>query len=376
MAVLVPGTLVTPNLELVRLLGAGSIGSVWVANHHTLKIEVAVKLLERGAGQADPKTVARFTRQGAAAKIRSPHVVRVFDSGVSDTGVPYLVMELLQGTTLERRLQRQRRLTPNEARLVVVQVAQALRRAHDQGIVHRDVRPQNLFLVDSDYELFVKVLDFGLAKYVARPSLISAGGGSYGAVEYMSPEMLLDVRQVDSRADVWSLAVVGYRALTGELPFSHVNLVALTNAIRDGKFEPARRHLPALPLAVDAVFARAFHPEVDERFPSAVELARAFADALEQPVVDDELGATGDAGDPLAVGDDASEGIPTLPRAVTGPAPAVAEAPAAAAPAPAAAAPDEPAPERRVHPAVFMVLGLVVGGLVVYALISAGVLRP
>src|SRR5262245_36259448 len=156
--------LLSPTLRLVRPLGQGAMGSVWVADHLTLTTQVAVKLMASSHPQ-DAEAMARFQREAAAAaRIKHPHVAQVFDHGVTAEGAPYIVMELLEGEALKQRVQRYGALPLHEVVLIVRQTAKALARAHQLGIVHRDIKPENLFLIAVDDELFVKVVDFGIAK--------------------------------------------------------------------------------------------------------------------------------------------------------------------------------------------------------------------
>ena len=163
-----PGHAVTPNIRLVRELGEGGMGSVWVAEHTTLHTEVAVKFVHDE--MATETLLKRFSREASlAAQIKSPHVVQTYDHGATDEGMPYIVMELLEGESLQDRLKR----GPLDARktaMVVAQVCKALSKAHAIEIVHRDLKPANLFLVESGYEVFVKVLDFGIAKQTGELS--------------------------------------------------------------------------------------------------------------------------------------------------------------------------------------------------------------
>jgi serine/threonine-protein kinase len=276
-----PGTLVTRNVRLVRPLGKGGMGSVWVGEHCTLETEVAVKFISPEHAQK-ARFVARFRREASsAAKIKSPHVVQVFDHGLTDAEVPYIVMELLKGESLSQRLKRERQLTARETGLLVAQVAKVLTIAHGLGIVHRDLKPDNLFLVESGYELFVKVLDFGIAK-VLDPELneITDTGAMVGTPYYMSPEMLLSPKDADHRADLWALAVVAYHALTGKLPFRGETLAGLSVAINDGTFAPPSAIVPELGAEIDVWFKLALCRNVELRHASATELAQSFRQAL------------------------------------------------------------------------------------------------
>src|SRR5262249_11256334 len=161
---MIAGDYITPAIRLVRVLGRGGMGSVWVAEHSGLGTQVAVKLILASVAE-DQDFVQRFRCEAmAAAKIKGPHVAQVLDYGVTAGSVPCIVMELLEGEDLRQRMKREGPLNPNEVVAIAFQVAKALGRAHQLGIVHRDIKPDNIFLTDSDGELLVKVLDFGVAK--------------------------------------------------------------------------------------------------------------------------------------------------------------------------------------------------------------------
>ena len=143
-----PGSAVTPALKLVRLLGRGAMGSVWVADHLPLQTQVAIKFMAATVAE-DPVSVQRFAREAkAAAQIKSPHVVQIFDHGITDDGTPYIVMELLDGESLEKRLRRVGPLNLLEATQILTQVCKALAKAHEIGVVHRDIKPANIFILD------------------------------------------------------------------------------------------------------------------------------------------------------------------------------------------------------------------------------------
>src|SRR5579859_5297092 len=169
MTELQPGTPVTATIRLLRRLGAGGMGSVWVAEHLSLRTQVVVKFMAiELAASAD--AVERFSREAAAAaQVKSPHVVQMHDHGVTPSGVPFIVMELLEGHDLGKHLAARGRLSIGETAEIVGQVCKALARAHERGIVHRDIKPDNIFLcANPDGEIFVKLLDFGIAKADSR----------------------------------------------------------------------------------------------------------------------------------------------------------------------------------------------------------------
>jgi eukaryotic-like serine/threonine-protein kinase len=275
----VAGTMITAKVRLVRPIGRGGMGRIWLAEHLALGTEVAVKVV----ASSRPGANRRFLREvGIAARLRSPHVPRIFDHGQSGDQ-PFMVMELLHGETLGARLAREGGLPTEHVRLIVSQVASVLEEAHERGIAHRDIKPENVFLVASDYDVFVKVLDFGIAKPRAPDGIAetTSTGAVVGTPHYMSPEQLLAHDGVDHRTDLWSLGVLAYEALTGERPFVGPSMAALSLAICHADFRPATALRPELPAAIDAWFARALSVPPEDRFPSAKDQSRAFVAALE-----------------------------------------------------------------------------------------------
>lgn len=271
------GMQVGSSVVLKRQLSQGGMGSIWVGEHRGLQIDVAVKFLsaelarDEGAGE-------RFKREAAAAaRVKSPHVVSVFDQGVTDDGLPFIVMELLEGEDLGKRIARFGPRPLSEVVAIVNQLARALGTAHAQGIVHRDIKPDNVFLIEADGELFVKLLDFGIAKRATDDALnVTKTGVMMGTPYFMSPEQVLSAKAVDARADVWSLGVVVYVALTGRVPFEGETLGAVCCAIVAGELEPVTRRRRDLPRALDGWFDHALHRDVDARFESVRDMAAAL----------------------------------------------------------------------------------------------------
>ena len=274
------GTVIAGKYRLESPLAQGGMGSVWVARHLLLDKTLAIKFIgAEVAGLDEVRT--RFAREAmAAASLQSPHVVQIHDYGIDDD-VPYLVMELLEGEDLGDRLARRGRLSAAETSSLVSQVARALRRAAGTGIVHRDLKPSNIFILrgDDDDEI-VKVLDFGVAK---APHLhfdeTTQSGAMIGSPRYMSPEQARGSRLVDHRSDLWSLAVIAYRALTGQLPFVGDDIADLIVKICTETAPPPSQVEPSLGPDVDAFFAQALARAADDRFQTARELAIAFANA-------------------------------------------------------------------------------------------------
>ncbi len=283
-----PGAVVSDKLRLEVPLGQGGMGSVWLARHLALDTEVAVKFIRPERAAADPRLRQRFAREAkAAARITCPHVVQIKDYGVAED-TPYIVMERLSGVSLGQLLQSST-LSFRRVRLLVEQVAKALSSAHRLGIVHRDIKPQNIFVLEGDGDgLAVKVLDFGVAKVVSEDSQVPDGTGLtetgtvIGSPPYMSPEQLEGRSDVDHRADLWSLGIVTYQALTGQLPFVGGSFVAVGAAVLRGLYTPARELRPGLPPEVDHWLAKALALPPDDRFSSAEAMAEAFL-AIEPP---------------------------------------------------------------------------------------------
>jgi serine/threonine-protein kinase len=279
--------MVTPSVKLVRPLGEGGMGAVWVADHLSLRIQVVVKFIAHGlANNRDAQT--RFSREAAAAaQVKSPHVVQTFDHGISDSGIPYIVMELLEGQDLGARLETQTKLLPAEVIEIVTQLARALERAHEKGIVHRDIKPGNVFLCDTGRanELFIKLLDFGIAKGVdilhGVGNSTTKTGSMIGSPFYMSPEQILGSKDLDYRSDLWSLGVLTFEMLTGKKPFDAGTMGGLAIKIHSEALPSALHVDPALPVAFDAWFEKACARDLNERFSSARALAESLRDALE-----------------------------------------------------------------------------------------------
>ena len=273
-----PGVYVTPTIRLVRLLGQGGMGSVWTADHLGLHTQVAVKFMAPELA-TNKDAVSRFTREAAAAsRVKSPHIVQVFDHGVTEAGIPYIVMELMEGHDVTHQVEESGPMSVVATAHVLAQACRALQKAHDAGIIHRDIKPDNVFLTDpGGGEPFVKVLDFGIAKDAKMTELGMTGTGAMvGTPYYMSPEQVMSAKHVDHRTDVWAITLVAYYCLTGAVPYTADNLGALCVEICSGNPAPPSRFRPDLGPDVDAFFARALARDINQRFQTARELGVAF----------------------------------------------------------------------------------------------------
>jgi serine/threonine-protein kinase len=271
-----PGQIIAKGISLSRPLGQGGMGAVWLADHLTLETEVVVKFMHEALGE-DAGSRERFSREAvAASQVKSPHVVQTFDHGVTPEGVAFIVMEKLEGQDLAHRIE-QGVLSPKEAALIMTQTCRALGRAHQVGIVHRDIKPDNIFLCDVGAdEPFVKLLDFGIARSM-NPKLDNKTrtGAMMGTPYYMSPEQFAGTKDIDHRTDLWSMGIVAYECLTGKRPFDADTIGGLAIAVHSGSFPVPSLIRPDL-AAFDPWFLKACARNMADRFQSAKEFADAF----------------------------------------------------------------------------------------------------
>jgi eukaryotic-like serine/threonine-protein kinase len=270
------------DLILLRRLARGGMGSIWVAEDLTLEREVAVKFLADMPD--DPLAAERFAREAEIiSSIDSPYVPRVFGHGVTDEGTPFISMEIVPGVELVEWFDK---LGPMNARTVmslVDQLSMALTKAHERGVVHRDVKPENVIVSGSPEHFHAKLIDFGIAKSMTpstRTRRLTRAGAVIGTPSYMSPEQLLSSTDVDARSDLWSLAVLVYRALTGQFPFEGETFAAVCMSIHGGRFTPVSTLRPDLPPAIDAWFDKALAVNAARRFESAADLSRSLHEAI------------------------------------------------------------------------------------------------
>lgn len=264
-----------------RILGSGGMGVVVAAHHLALDEQVAIKFLLPDA-LSSPEAVARFAREArAAAKIKGAHIARVLDVGTSDTGLPYMVMEYLEGVDLSGWL-REHASPPVELTVdLALQTCEAVAEAHARGIVHRDLKPANLFVTRSpDGQLSIKVLDFGISK-VAGAATGNRGmtqtRASMGSPLYMSPEQMHSAGSVDGRTDIWALGVIVYEMLGGAVPFPGDTLPEVCARILTSAPAPLGSLRPGLPSDLEYAVHRCLEKDRERRFGSVAGLAEALA---------------------------------------------------------------------------------------------------
>jgi tRNA A-37 threonylcarbamoyl transferase component Bud32 len=275
------------NYRITRLLGEGGMGSVYLAEHPGLGRRAAVKVLDPSLARND-KMIERFFNEARAANaIGHRGIVEVSDFGILPSGAPYIVMEYLPGENLAARLKRVGQLSIVEAVAIADQVAAALGTAHAKGVIHRDLKPDNVFLTpDSHAGLeaepgeVVKILDFGIAKLAQRPAhfddVRTRAGALMGTPQYMSPEQCRDASDVDHRTDIYSLGIVLYEMLTGSPPFSSSSWGELVHMHLGTNPPSPRTMMPQIPEPLEQIVMKTLEKDPASRFQSMAELQRAL----------------------------------------------------------------------------------------------------
>jgi serine/threonine protein kinase len=254
---------ISDRYEIQEPLGRGGMGTVHRARDRVLDRTVAVKLLPAEMA-SDDQAADRLQREArSAARLNHPRIVSVFDAGVAD-GTPYLVMEYVEGRTLARELEDHGRLQPDRAAAIAAGIAEALAAAHGAGVVHRDVKPANVLLVDGDE---VKVADFGIAR-AAEEDTITHPSAVVGSAPYLSPEQARG-EPADARSDLYGLGVVLYEMLAGRRPFEADSPVAVAYKHLEEEPEPPSAFQPEVPPELDRVVMTALAKDPAERFESA-----------------------------------------------------------------------------------------------------------
>jgi serine/threonine-protein kinase len=288
------GTIIAEKYRVKRLIGSGGMGTVWEGVHTTLGTRVAVKFIKPRFAQ-QPEARARFEIEArAAAKLSTAHAVHVYDYGVSAAGLPYIVMEFLEGESLSDAIIGRGPLAPAEVAQIIGQAARALSKAHAAGIVHRDLKPDNIFLTKSDESAedlpyVVKLVDFGIAKIVEEETPGGEGSASskmggptregmvIGTPNFMAPEQLTLGGAPGPLTDLWSLGACTFAAMTGRIPFEGDVLGDIVLKVCAAPIPVPSRTNAKVPAGFDAWFARACARDPTKRFQSAEELTQALA---------------------------------------------------------------------------------------------------
>jgi len=274
-----PGVIVAQKYQLVRVLGEGGMGSVWVAKNLALDVHVALKLIRAELAHSVPGLGERLLQEArAAASIEHPAVIQIFDFGMTELSDPFIAMELLHGESLASTVKRRGKVNPLRAVQTLLPIVDALLAAHQRGIVHRDLKPDNIFLSrGAGNRLEPKVLDFGIAKFERKATTnLTSIGTVLGSPAYMSPEQARGEGDVDGRTDVWAMCVVLYEVITGRLPFAGDNYNALLFSILDGQ-PKTFVELGINESLLWSIISRGLEKDRERRCPDMFELGRALA---------------------------------------------------------------------------------------------------
>jgi serine/threonine-protein kinase len=264
------------------------MGAVWRAEDRTLRIEVAIKLIDPALLDS-PIAISRFQQEAhAAARLRSTHIVHINDYGVDAvSGQPFIAMDLLDGESLQQRLDREGKLPFADVQHILIQVARGLELAHVKGIAHRDLKPENIFIAREGGAEIVKILDFGIAKRLDAFSTLSGlktgDGQMLGTPYYMSPEQAQSKSNVDHRTDIWAFGVIAFECATGVRPFESENVASLILEICNGQIRnPAQ--FAEVPVGFSTWFARAVNRDIEARFSSIKLAAKELSLLLSAPL--------------------------------------------------------------------------------------------
>jgi serine/threonine protein kinase len=282
------GQIIGNRYRLEELIGGGGMGSVWRATQIALQRPVAIKFLYSHGARPEVQA-ERFIREARiAASVVHRNVVDTLDFGVSDDGVHYMVMSLLQGETLARRLERDPPLSINELVRIISLSLRGLGAVHDAGIIHRDLKPENIFLVNDPEGAYPKLLDFGISRILVdgddyrRSALTTKEGVMVGTPQYMSPEQVRGIKGLDRRTDIYSMGVILYEALTGRLPFDAEAIGDLMLLIVAGGAPNVLYLRPEVGSAMSQLVERAMARDRDLRFTTALEMQKALINASEE----------------------------------------------------------------------------------------------
>jgi eukaryotic-like serine/threonine-protein kinase len=274
------GRVLRNTYRILDVLEKGGMGTVYRGEHQRLKRPVAIKVLAQHLA-ADPSALTRFQREAdIVSQLHHPHIVHILDFDTTEDGDPYIVMELLSGENLSRRIDRERILALRDVIQIVAQTAGGLVVAHAAGIVHRDLKPDNVYLLDmQDNSIFVKLLDFGISKRAAATKRVTGQYDVLGTPDYMAPEQVINTANADHRADQWSLAAMTYEMLCGRIPFYGETVVKTLAKVIGEEPRSLAELAPGIPKEMAAVVSRGLAKEPSRRFASIMEFADRLAES-------------------------------------------------------------------------------------------------
>ena len=285
------GVLISQKYELIRMLGEGGMGAVWVARNVALDAHVGLKLIRAEVSRNVPGVQGRLLQEArAAASLGHPAIIRVFDFGMTERGDPFIAMELLHGESLADLLQRRGKVGAVRAAQTLLPIIDALAAAHTTGIVHRDLKPDNIFISrEAGGRLQPKVLDFGIVKVERDVSPhLTREGTVLGSPAYMSPEQARGTLDVDARSDIWALSIVFYQLVTGQLPFAAENNNALLWSIVENPPVPFTDLGVAEP-ELWSIVARGLEKKREARWQEMFDLGKALAEWLLARGVEEDI---------------------------------------------------------------------------------------
>ncbi len=291
------GNFINNRYEIVGRVGAGGMSDVYKAKDHKLNRNVAIKVLKKEFSK-DRNFVSKFrTEAQSAASLIHPNIVNVYDVG-QDDGLYYIVMELIEGITLKSYIEKKGRLSVRETISIAIQIANGIECAHNNQIVHRDIKPQNIMI---SREGKVKVTDFGIARAASANTI---NGNAMGSVHYISPEQA-GGKYVDEKSDIYSLGITMFEMLTGTVPFDGESTVTIALKHIQSNVPGLKSYLPDIPVSMEKIVSKCTQNQADRRYPKISLLIADLKRALSEPDVDFvQLEETGEKGSTLIITDD------------------------------------------------------------------------